>query len=70
MLAMKTIEADLKAVSYQSMKTSATGATPLRDYTLMVYRRHPGSDPAEQRKKKDWKQKSSSATASGMYSFL
>jgi hypothetical protein len=35
-----------------------------------VYRRHPGSDPAEQRKKVDLDWKSSSATASDTRGFL
>jgi hypothetical protein len=54
-LLMKTDEADLKVVySYQSKKISAVGAAPSRDYTRTVYRRHPDSGPAKQRKKKDW----------------
>jgi hypothetical protein len=51
---MKTTEANLKVVeSYLSKKTGAARATPPRDYTHMVYRCHPGSIPAEQRKKVD-----------------
>jgi hypothetical protein len=52
------------------MKTSAAGAAPPRDYTRTMYRHHPGSGIAEQQKKKEWNQKSSSAMASGTWSFL
>jgi hypothetical protein len=70
-LSIKTTEADLKVMlSYQSMKTNATEAAPPRDYTRMVYRLRPGSDPAEQRKNKDRNWKSSNATASGTWNFL
>jgi hypothetical protein len=70
-LTMKTVKADLKVMySYISIKTSTARAAHPRDYTRMVYRRRPGSGPAEQRKKKYWNRKSSSATVSDMCSFL
>jgi hypothetical protein len=51
------------------MKTSTAQAAPPRDYTRTVYRRRPGSGPAEQKKVDlDWK--SGSATASDTRGFL
>jgi hypothetical protein len=68
---MRTVEAGLKVVySYNSTKTSATRASPPRDYTHMVYICLPGFRPAKQRKKKDSDWKSSSAMAFDMWSFL
>jgi hypothetical protein len=43
---------------------------PPQFYTRTVYRRHPGSGPAKQRKKKDLDRKSSTATTSGSWSLL
>jgi hypothetical protein len=70
-LSRKTTEADLKVVySYQSKKTSTTRAALPRDYTHTVYRRRPGSGPADQQKKMDLDWKSGSTTASDTWSFL
>jgi hypothetical protein len=71
MLSEKTTKADLKVMkSYNSTKTSVASATPLRDYTHMVYRHHLGSGLAKQQKKKNSDRKSSSAIASGTWSSL